>query len=213
MPVTLDALLAASPFLAELNADNGAWLTQALADPDAALATLLSSAADGAATAADEAAIGSQLRMLKRKLALLAAAAETAGRWTTAQSTAALSDFADAAIEAGLAVLVRRAIARGDLAAGITASTSGLAIFALGKLGGCELNYSSDIDIVAFFDPNSGAVAKPDEATRVFTRIVQRLGALLEEREGRDYIFRTDLRLRPDPGSTPLALSVDAALA
>ncbi len=213
MAVTLDTLLAASPFLAELSASHGPWLTAALADPAGALAALLAEAQAVAETALDEAAIGSALRLSKRKLALLAAAAETSGAWSTAQSTTALSDFADAAIEAALTVLVRQAVARGDLASGATTQKSGLAIFALGKHGGRELNYSSDIDIVAFFDPAAAAAARPDEATRVLTRVVQRLAALLEEREGRDYVFRTDLRLRPDPGSTPLALSMDAALA
>ncbi len=146
-------------------------------------------------------------------MALLAAAAETEGCWTTAQSTAALSDLADAALDAGLEVLLRKAIGKGDVRPGITPKNSGLVIFALGKHGGRELNYSSDIDIVAFFDRGRDALADPDEATKIFSRIVQRLAALMQDRVGDDYVFRTDLRLRPDPGSTPVALSIDAALA
>src|SRR5205085_202114 len=100
----------------------------------------------------------------KGRVALLAAVAEVGEAWTTAQSTAALSDLADAALDAALDFLVRRVQARGDITATAGAS-SGLAVFALGKHGGRELNYSSDIDIVAFFDPQSGVLADPGEAT------------------------------------------------
>jgi glutamate-ammonia-ligase adenylyltransferase len=213
MPVPLETLLAASPYLSELNGRYGDWLSGARHDPDAALAEELAAIADAGSTTADEAAIGAVLREGKGRIALLAAAAETGGLWTTAQSTAALSDLADIALEAGLDVLLRRAFERGDLLAQTAAARSGLALFALGKHGGRELNYSSDIDIVAFFDRDARVLKEPEEATKVYSRIVQRLAALMQDRVGNDYVFRTDLRLRPDPGSTPLALSIDAALA
>ena len=213
MPVSLDDLLAASPYLDGLNTRFGDWLTGALRDPESALQAELGATADAGGSATDEAAIGEALRATKGRVALLAAAAETSGRWTTAQSTAALSDFADAALDAGLTLLLRLAGARGTLKAGVPSRESGLALFALGKHGGRELNYSSDIDIVAFFDREAGVVTDADESTKVYSRIVQRLAALLQDRVGNDYVFRTDLRLRPDPGSTPVALSTDAALA
>jgi glutamate-ammonia-ligase adenylyltransferase len=86
-------------------------------------------------------------------------------------------------------------------------------LFALGKHGGRELNYSSDIDIVAFYAPERGAVSDPDRVGKVYARMVQRLAALMEDQAEGGYVFRTDLRLRPDPGSTPVAISSDAALA
>jgi glutamate-ammonia-ligase adenylyltransferase len=82
----------------------------------------------------------------------------------------------------------------------------------MGKLGGRELNYSSDIDIVVFFDPDSGILADPDDATETYARMLRRLIRILQDRTGDGYVFRTDLRLRPDPGSTPLAMPVDAAM-
>ena len=212
MAVTLDRLLAASPYLNDLNQRFGPWLDNGLSEPDTALAGLLAETDAAGASAADELAIGNALRAGKGKVALLAAAAEVTGRWTTAQSTAALSDFADAALDAALAMLLRKSADKGDIAAGTTPANAGLAIFALGKHGGRELNYSSDIDIVAFFERDKGVLADPDDATRIYSRIVQRLAALLTDRVGNDYVFRTDLRLRPDPGSTPVALSIDAAL-
>ena len=211
MAVTLPELLEASPYLRELEQRHGPWLAGALRGPDDALKAVLGGLA-GSGEEDDEAEVGRRLRTAKQQVALLAAAAETAGIWTTAQSTAALSDLADAALDAGLAVLLRRAIEKGDLKPTIAASC-GLALFALGKHGGRELNYSSDIDIVAFYDRAADAVADPDEATKIYSRIVQRLAAMLEDRVGADYVFRTDLRLRPDPGSTPVAISTDAALA
>lgn len=213
MTVDLNTLLADAPYLAELHEKHGDWLTAGLADPDVALAGVLTDVARAGEAAETEEIVGAAMRTAKAQVALLAAAAETAGRWTTAQSTAALADLADATLHAGLEVLVRLAIAKGDMVPGTTAATSGLALFALGKHGGRELNYSSDIDIVAFFDPERGVLTDPVEATKTYTRIVQRLANLMQDRTSGAYVFRTDLRLRPDPGSTPLAISVDAAMA
>ncbi len=213
MAVSLDTLLAASPYLAELNARFGPWLAEALEAPDAALRAELAAVVAAGEGVEEETDLATILRQAKGRVALLAAAAETGGSWTTAAATAALSDLADAALAAGLEFLLRRAVARGDVRPGITAANSGLVLFALGKHGGRELNYSSDIDIVAFFDRSADAIADPIEDTKHFSRIVQRLAALMQDRIGNDYVFRTDLRLRPDPGSTPVALSTDAALA
>ena len=107
---------------------------------------------------------------------------------------------------------MRLAGARGLLNGEGRASNSGLALFALGKHGGRELNYSSDIDIVAFFEPERSPLKDPMEATRHFTRMVQKLAGLMQDRTEAGYVFRTDLRLRPDPGATPVALPVEAAL-
>lgn len=213
MAVPLETLLASAPYLAQLNDRHGGWLAGAMTEPDDALARELAAVAAVGQSAAEEAEVAAVLRHAKGRVALLAAAAETGGQWTTAASTAALSDLADAALDAGLAFLLGKAIVKGDIKPGTTPTTSGLIIFALGKHGGRELNYSSDIDIVAFFDRQADALADPAEDTKVLSRIVQRLAGLMQDRIGGEYVFRTDLRLRPDPGSTPVALSIDAALA
>jgi glutamate-ammonia-ligase adenylyltransferase len=215
MSVPLDTLLASAPYLADLAQRHADWFAAARTlPPDAALGVVLAEVAEAGRTSETEEEVGKALRIGKGRVALLAAASETGGTWTTAQSTAALADLADTALDAGLNLLMRRAAARGDLTASdIDAASSGLAIFALGKHGGRELNYSSDIDIVAFFDPHKGVLKDPHEATKSYTRIVQKLAALMQDRTAHGYVFRTDLRLRPDPGSTPVAISVDAALA
>jgi glutamate-ammonia-ligase adenylyltransferase len=209
-------LLEAAPYLLDLTRTHGPWLVEALdAGPDRAFADLI---ADVARTGRedDEATTALALRRAKGRTALLAAIAETGGAWTTARATEALSDLADAALEAALDLLMRQASEKGHLAIPpdeARAANSGLALFALGKHGGRELNYSSDIDIVVFFDPQKPVLADPSEATRIYSRMVQKLVGLMEDRQAGGYVFRTDLRLRPDPGSTPVALSVDAALA
>ncbi|WP_316359538.1 bifunctional [glutamine synthetase] adenylyltransferase/[glutamine synthetase]-adenylyl-L-tyrosine phosphorylase [Devosia sp.] len=214
---TLGPLLEVAPYLLALAQANADWLVTALADSaDGAFADIIDIVDTLGRTASSEDALAPVLRIAKGRTALLAALAETGGAWTTAQSTAALSDLADAALEASLNLLMRQAAEKGQLTipvAEATAANSGLAIFALGKHGGQELNYSSDIDIVAFYDLEKGVLADPSEATRFYSRMVQKLVTLMEDRQAHGYVFRTDLRLRPDPGSTPVAISFDAALA
>lgn len=213
MTVTLSTLIDSAPYLAGLMPAHGDWLRTALDGPDQALADVLAACGGVGKAAAEEADLSRQLRTAKEQVALLAAAAEVTGSWTPAQSTAALSDLADAALDAGLDFLMRKAGEKGDIGAEhANAQKSGLAIFALGKHGGRELNYSSDIDIVAFFDPAKAVLADPYECTKFYTRIVQRLAGLMQDRTEYGYVFRTDLRLRPDPGSTPVALPIEAAL-
>lgn len=215
MPQTLDILLADAPYLRDLAERHAGWFAAAQsASPDVTMAALLADVAlSGQGSGGDDSALNAALRQAKERGALLAATAEVTGAWTTAQSTAALSDLADAALDAGLNHLLRKAAEKGDIhPEHAQAARSGLAIFALGKHGGRELNYSSDIDIVAFFDPERGAVLNAGEETKIYTRIVQRLAAIMQDRIGGAYVFRTDLRLRPDPGATPLAISFDAAM-
>ncbi len=211
-PLTLETLFDAAPYLAGLAERHADWFAASRAiSPDTALQTVLLGVKRAGENATDEAEIARELRIAKGRVALLAAVSEVEGKWTTAQSTAALSDLADFALDAGLDVLMRLAAARGLVRNG-TAAESGLGLFALGKHGGRELNYSSDIDIVAFFDPEKCSATEPGEETKLMSRIVQRLAGLMQDRTEHGYVFRTDLRLRPDPGATPVALPVEAAL-
>src|SRR5690242_4412865 len=83
----------------------------------------------------------------------------------------------------------------------------------MGKMGACELNYSSDIDLIVFFDEASPLIPEGAEPAPAFVRVTQRVVKLLNTRTGDGYVFRTDLRLRPDPASTPIAISTAAAMA
>lgn len=142
----------------------------------------------------------SDLRQAKKLAHLSIAAMDLSGRWTVSETTREITRFADAALEAALHHAARS----------MACAPQGLFVAALGKMGAHELNYSSDIDIAAFFDPDvfSGG-ARP--AADAAVRIVQRASALLSDRTPDGYVFRTDLRLRPDPSSTPLAVSTRRA--
>ncbi|MCB2109107.1 MAG: bifunctional [glutamine synthetase] adenylyltransferase/[glutamine synthetase]-adenylyl-L-tyrosine phosphorylase [Rhodobacteraceae bacterium] len=154
------------------------------------------------------------LRQAKSKAALLIGLADLAGAWPVLRVTEALSDVADATVRQAVRTLLREAHAKGEVALADERDPErncGYTILALGKHGGRELNYSSDIDLYVLFDddtlPYTGRKSKQEFAvtlTRDFVRIMQ-------ERTGDGYVFRTDLRLRPDPGSTKIAVSRQAA--
>ena len=82
----------------------------------------------------------------------------------------------------------------------------------MGKYGARELNYSSDIDLIVFYDPEKAPLAAGQEPSGFFVRLTRDLVKLMVERTPEGYVFRTDLRLRPDPGATQIALSIDSGL-
>ena len=155
------------------------------------------------------------LRRAKRESALLIALADLGGVWDLTAATEALTRFADAAVAAALRFLLRQPRARGACASIPRRSESrrarGLVVLALGKHGARELNYSSDVDLVVVFDPRAAAIPHGVEPTPLFVRMVKALVRLLQERTPDGYVFRVDLRLRPDPASTPIAVSIASA--
>jgi glutamate-ammonia-ligase adenylyltransferase len=162
-----------------------------------------------------ETAVMSRLRTIKRKVAFLVALADLAKLFDGRQTTAWLSALAEASVAAAIDHLLLSAHEGGKLHlknAEEPSEGSGLVVLGMGKLGASELNYSSDIDLVVFFDEHAGIVPQPDDAIDIFPRLMRRLVRILQERTADGYVFRTDLRLRPDPGSTPLAIPVDAAM-
>ncbi|MCK8787161.1 bifunctional [glutamate--ammonia ligase]-adenylyl-L-tyrosine phosphorylase/[glutamate--ammonia-ligase] adenylyltransferase [Roseomonas sp. NAR14] len=178
-------------------------------------------------TMAGRAGVAALLRQVKRQAALVAGVADIAGLWTLDQVTGALSAVADAAIDYACAHLLREAAARGTLRLAdrarlqstrydprATCRGSGLIVLGLGKLGGRELNYSSDVDLMVLYDPDAPAYqnADKDGIGGGFVRLARDLVRLLDERTADGYVFRTDLRLRPDPSATPLAVSVPGAI-
>jgi glutamate-ammonia-ligase adenylyltransferase len=111
--------------------------------------------------------------------------------------------------------LLRQEAARGRLSPPNPDSPeddSGLIVLAMGKMGAGELNFSSDIDLIVFFDPRAPTLAPDIEPQQFFVRVTQALARLLQQRTGDGYVFRVDLRLRPDPASTQVAISTESAL-
>jgi [glutamine synthetase] adenylyltransferase / [glutamine synthetase]-adenylyl-L-tyrosine phosphorylase len=154
------------------------------------------------------------LRHFKAKIALLTAVADLGGVWPVMTVTRALAEAADCAVGAALGLLFKEAQQRGDWrdAGAAPESRSGYFVFAMGKHGAFELNYSSDIDLIVFFDPRKAQLAPALELQSFYVRLTRDLVKLLQETTGDGYVFRTDLRLRPDPGSTSVALSTAGAL-
>jgi len=162
----------------------------------------------------EEAELMAGLRVAKRRAALAIGLADIAGLWPLERITEALSAMAETAVSLAVRHLLRRAAAAGTIRLRHPAEPeieSGYIVLALGKLGARELNYSSDIDLIVLYDPERVQGAAPDALQQIFVRLTRNLVRILEERRPEGYVFRTDLRLRPDPASTPLALSVLAA--
>lgn len=170
------------------------------------------------AIAADPPPLDEAMRALRRAkdaLHLATALADLAKLWPLERVTGVLTDFADASLRAALALAVRESAARGDIEVGAGGEDEGpipgLTLIAMGKMGAGELNYSSDIDFSVFFDAERLAQSKAREPRVAAVRLVAPLVRALEEVTVDGYVFRTDLRLRPDPGSTPVAVSIASA--
>lgn len=145
-----------------------------------------------------------RLRLERRRLALRVAIGDLAGCDDLTAVTHALSDFADRALHIAIATAIEERTPGAPVA--------GFVAIALGKQGSRELNYSSDIDPILLFDPATlprRAREAPEEAA---VRIGKRVVEILQARDGDGYVLRVDLRLRPSPEVTPIALSIDAAL-
>ncbi|NQU59332.1 MAG: bifunctional [glutamine synthetase] adenylyltransferase/[glutamine synthetase]-adenylyl-L-tyrosine phosphorylase [Rhodospirillales bacterium] len=167
-----------------------------------------------AATGEGTAALARVLRQAKRRASLAIALADISGLWQLQQVTGALSDLAEASISAAAAHLLAIAASQGALVLEDPQNPergTGLVILGMGKLGARELNYSSDIDLIILYDPERLKTDNAEGLQNHFVRLARGLVKLLEERTADGYVFRTDLRLRPDPGATPLAISVLAA--
>jgi glutamate-ammonia-ligase adenylyltransferase len=183
------------------------------AEPERRFDAILSDARGAIAATRDQAEVMRLLRRMKSGAALLIALADIGGVWPILDVIARQTTLADAAVGAAVDWLLADAQRRGRLASADPASPaegSGYIVLAMGKMGAGELNYSSDIDIIVFYDP--AAVAGGIEPAPFFVRLTRTLVKLLQERTPDGYVFRTDLRLRPDPSATQIAISTAAAL-
>ncbi|MEH6834513.1 MULTISPECIES: glutamine-synthetase adenylyltransferase [Falsihalocynthiibacter] len=199
-----------SPYLFSLMCREAEWISPALnGAPEEALALALD---DLKALAPDEMAAG--LRRGKRRIALLAGLADLAGVWDLAQVTQALTDLADTAVDRAIRTTVSQEARRGKLPGFARDSeeiTGGMVALAMGKMGAGELNYSSDIDLICLFDESQYEDDSYFDARTSLIRATRRMATLLSEVTGDGYVFRTDLRLRPDPSSTPVCMAMDPA--
>jgi len=210
----LRALLAGtagcSPFLKTLIEREPDWLRAALARPpeavlDEELAALVPASPEATATA---------LRRAKGRVALLAGLADLGGVWPLETVTGALTRLADLAVQRALASHLAEEIRRRKLPGarpGDEETGAGMVAFAMGKMGAHELNYSSDIDLICLFDETRFDPADRLDARAAFIRATRKMAATLSDHTAQGYVFRTDLRLRPDASVTPVCISMEAA--
>jgi glutamate-ammonia-ligase adenylyltransferase len=205
-----------SPYLFDLIRSDAARLIRLLTcDPEAHLAWLIETASREVFAASGESEMMRLLRRTKSEAALLIALCDIGGVWPVMRVTAALTDLAIASVQAALRYLLRQEAVRGRLSPphpDRPEEGSGLFVLAMGKMGAGELNYSSDIDLIVFFDAAAPTLASDIEPQPFFVRVTQGLSRLLQQRTGDGYVFRVDLRLRPDPASTQVAISTASAL-
>ncbi len=204
-----------SPYISGLLLRDPDWAAAALSrDPEMTLAEVLSGVRPDGAAGRDAAGLGPSLRRAKARIALLTALADLGGVWTLEAVTAALTRLADAALQAVLTTLVAEEIRRQRIpGAGPedAATAAGMVILAMGKMGADELNYSSDIDLICLFDDDRFDAGDLPDVRAAFIRVTRRLTALIADITEDGYVFRTDLRLRPDASVTPVCISMGAA--
>jgi glutamate-ammonia-ligase adenylyltransferase len=209
----LDSLGGNAPYLAALALREADTLAALLArGPDAVFAEVLARLrATPPATRRGE--LAAALRAAKRQAALTIALADIAGVWPLPRICDSLSALAVAALGVAIDHLLHTLHEAGRIALPYPdepARLCGLTCLALGKLGAGELNYSSDIDLVLLYDPQSPCYS--GEAQSLMARFARDLVALLSNRDADGYVFRVDLRLRPDPGATPAVVALPTAL-
>jgi glutamate-ammonia-ligase adenylyltransferase len=206
----------ASPYLFDLMRADAARAIRLLdCDPDQHLAQLVENTCREVAAAGSEADVMQRLRRMKSEAALLIALCDIGGVWPVMRVTSALTELAVRSVQSALSYLLRQEAARARIlppSLDYPEENSGLIVLAMGKMGAGELNYSSDIDLIVFFNMDAPTLAPDIEPMSFFVRVTQGLARLLQQRNGDGYVFRVDLRLRPDPASTQVAISTEAAL-
>jgi [glutamine synthetase] adenylyltransferase / [glutamine synthetase]-adenylyl-L-tyrosine phosphorylase len=182
--------------------------------PDAVLAAAMARAESRCREASEVSEAMRALRLLKQEAALLIGLADLSCAWRLAEVTGALTRVADESVRLALCFLLREAARAGRFNPPDPErpeKDSGFVALAMGKQGAFELNYSSDIDLIVLYDPDAAPLREGLEPAPFFVRITQGLVKLLSERTADGYVFRVDLRLRPDPGATAVAISLPAA--
>jgi glutamate-ammonia-ligase adenylyltransferase len=209
----LDCLGGNAPYLAELACRESACLLATLRDgPEKAFAAALD-ALHALPLTASRTSIAAALRQAKRRAALAIAVADLGHIWQLPQITGALSELAETTLRVALRHLLRELHESGQVDLPQPDNPehgAGFVALALGKLGARELNYSSDIDLVLLYNPEASVY--PPDAQPMMARLARDLVALLSQRDADGYVFRVDLRLRPDPAATPAVVSLPAAL-
>ncbi|MBU3589442.1 bifunctional [glutamate--ammonia ligase]-adenylyl-L-tyrosine phosphorylase/[glutamate--ammonia-ligase] adenylyltransferase [Polynucleobacter sp. 80A-SIGWE] len=160
----------------------------------------------------DEAQFMADLRLARQRLMLWIAFRDLNGMADLREVTHALSHFAEEALALSIAY-IREDLQRrfGIPWSSVTNSEMPLMVVGMGKLGGLELNLSSDIDLIFLYEHEGDTQGGPKSLSyhEWFTRMGKRLIKLMAEHDANGFVFRVDMRLRPNGDSGPLVCSLD----
>lgn len=211
----LHAIAGNSPFLAQCLQRDATFACELLREgPDETFGKIIDRLRGTLDTESDTGKLMAALRESKRNAALTIAVGDISEIWDIDAVMDALSTYADESISVATRHVLRHH-AKADRLAIPDETTpetgSGYVILGLGKLGARELNYSSDVDLIVLYDPERTEFEDKESLGPAYVRATRDLVKILEERTADGYVHRTDLRLRPDPGTTPIAISTIAA--
>jgi glutamate-ammonia-ligase adenylyltransferase len=210
----LSSVAGGSPYLRALMLRAPLFVEEILSHSPEELLTSVCAGVHAAETLLSQTEIMQALRHAKAKASLLIAFADLGGVWTVEEVTAALTRFADAMLNAAINWLLLDASKAGKFRIADfddPSGSCGYVALAMGKHGAGELNYSSDIDLIILYDPETAPLAESTEPATFFVRLTKRLVAILQDITEDGYCLRVDLRLRPDPRATQVAISMEAA--
>ncbi len=160
----------------------------------------------------DEAEWMANLRLARQRLMLWVAFRDLNGLADLEEVTHALSHFAELAVSTSIAFIREDLKSRFGLPwSNTTRSEMPIMVVGMGKLGGLELNLSSDIDLIFLYEHEGETTGGPKSLSNHewFTRMGKRLIKLLAEHDANGFVFRVDMRLRPNGDSGPLVCSLD----
>ncbi len=208
-------IFGASSYLTGLITRHPAYLAEALTTPPEDymphIGARMKTAMGEAATMADAM---HHLRIYKQQAALFIALCDLAGVWQLPRVVTAITEAADTSLAAAVTWLFRTGAEKGDILPDDKDDpdkNSGYIVLAMGKQGAHELNYSSDVDLIVFFDKARTKLRDGLDPSSYLVRLTRHLAKMMQEYTADGYVFRVDFRLRPDPGATQVALSTDAA--
>jgi len=211
----LEAIFGNSPYLTQcILGDLAFFMFLVQEGSEKSLSKIYEELAKNCDPQAEMAQLMEALRIAKKRIALLTGLADMGHAWDLKKITRTLADYASCATDICVAHLLLKAHLKGEIALPNPSNPvldSGFIVLGMGKLGAYELNYSSDIDLILLFDGDKIQYTGRKSAGDCFVKLARNLVKMMQERTADGYVFRTDLRLRPDPGATPLALPLAAA--
>jgi len=210
--VTLfSAIAGSSDYLARLLTQERNWLLSAIdADAERVFDEIV-----GELPQVGDTEMAKALRIAKRRVALMTAVGDLGGVFSLSEVTGFLTRFAQCAVDLALRTALLKQVERKKLpkmtADNVSKNACGVVVLAMGKMGAFELNYSSDIDLIVLFDETQHDPDDYAELRAGFVKATRAMHAMLSDVTEHGYVFRTDLRLRPDPSVTPVCIAMEPA--